>query len=91
MSLRYPFLFPYAEEGWHPKIPLSRIDLTNNVNLKAGRRTRVEEEGDESDPDDDAPQHGRGGSTKVSQAQYAFQFQNRVGSILARSSCRSIK
>jgi len=78
MSLRYFFLFPHAEEEWHTRISLSEIDLANNVNLQVRRRTRIEEERDESDPDDDASHHERGGSTRVSQAQYyGFQFQNR--------------
>ena len=42
MSLCYPFLFPHAEEGWHTRIPLSGVDLANNVNLQARRHTRIE-------------------------------------------------
>ena len=82
MSLHYPFLFPHAEEGWHTKIPLTGIDLANNVNLQAHRHMRIEleEGGDEGEADDDATHCGRGGSSRVSQAQYyAFQFQNREG------------
>src|SRR5205814_3236206 len=82
MSLRYPFLFPHAEEGWHTRIPLTDVDLANNVNLQARRHTRIELEEGEDDGVlyDDAPHCGRGGSSRVSQAQYyAFQFQNREG------------
>ena len=62
------------------RIPLTGIHLMN-VNPQVRRLTHIEEEGIESDSDDDdTPHHGRGGSTRVSQAQYyAFQFQNREG------------
>jgi hypothetical protein len=25
MALQYPLLFPYSEDGWHPKIPLNGV------------------------------------------------------------------
>ena len=54
ISLHYPFLFPHTEEGWHTRIPLSGVDLANNVNLQARHHTRIEleEGGDEGEPDD---------------------------------------
>ena len=58
MLLRYPFLFPRGEEGWHMRIPLTGVDLANNVNLQACRHMHIEEGGGESDPDGDASHHG---------------------------------
>ena len=59
---------------------LAGVDLANNVNLQTPRRTHIEEGGDESESDVDALHCGRGGSSRVAQAQYyAFQFQNREG------------
>jgi hypothetical protein len=29
MSLHYPLLFPYSEDGWHPNIPLNGVVLQN--------------------------------------------------------------
>ena len=57
MSLRYPFLFPRGDEGWHTRIPLAGVDLANNVNLQACRHMHIEleEGGDEGESDDDAP------------------------------------
>ena len=79
MSLRYPFLFPRGEEGWHRQIPLAGIDLATNINLQGRRRPHIEEGGEEGE-DDDGQHRGTGGSTRMSQAQYyAFQFQNREG------------
>src|SRR5947207_9743480 len=63
MSLRYPFLFPRGDEGWHTRIPLAGVDLANNVNLQARRRTHIEE--GEVESEDDAPHRGRGGSLRV--------------------------
>jgi hypothetical protein len=35
-------------------IPLAGVDLANNVNPQARRRTHIEGGGDKSEPDDDA-------------------------------------
>ena len=78
IPMRYPLIFPHGEEGWHPLIPLAGINLTDNDNLHARRRTRVNSESENDDDMQDAPRHGRGDSKKVSQSQYyAFQLQNR--------------
>jgi hypothetical protein len=92
--LRYPFMFLYGEQGWHAYIPLSRIDIEANPELLARRRNNLDadrddneiDDGDDDDGDDDdgddeggEPRHGRGGSTRVSQAQfYNYHFQRRA-------------
>ena len=54
--------------------------MTDNDNLHARRRTRVNSESENDDDMQDAPRHGRGGSKRVSQSQYyTFQLQNRGG------------
>ena len=78
IPMRYPLIFPHGEEGWHPLIPLTDINLMDNVNLHACRRTHINSESD--DDVEDAPRHGRGGSTRVSQSQhYAYELQKRGG------------
>ena len=80
MSLHYPFLFPHSEEGWHMKIPLAEVDLINNINLQAPHCIHIEEERDDSEPNDNAPYLRWRSCSRASQAQYyAFQFQNRDG------------
>jgi hypothetical protein len=82
IPMRYPLIFPHGEEGWHPLIPLTGINLTDNANLHARRRTRVNSEPENDNDNDmqDATRHGRGGSKRVSQSQYyAFQLQKRNG------------
>lgn len=70
-------LFPRGEEGWHTRVLLAGVNLANNANLQAHRRTHIEENEEESEQDD-TPHRGRGGSMRVSQAQYcAFQLHNR--------------
>ena len=54
--MHYPLIFPLGEEGWHPLIPLTGIDLAENSNLHARHRTRVNYESD--DDVQNAPRHG---------------------------------
>ena len=76
--MRYPLIFPHGEEGWHPLIPLTDINLVDNANLHARRRTHINSEPESDNDVQVAPRHGRGGSVRVSQSQYyAFQLQNR--------------
>ena len=80
--MRYPLIFPHDEEEWHPFIPLTGINLTDNAHLHACRRTRVNSESENDNDNDmqDTTRHGRGGSKRVSQSQYyAFQLQKRNG------------
>src|SRR5216117_447201 len=78
IPMRYPLIFPHGEPGWHPLIPLGDIDLLENDNLHARRRTHVNSESENDNDVQDAPRHGRGGSTRVSQCQYyAFELQKR--------------
>ena len=80
IPMRYSLIFPHGEEGWHPFIPLIDINLTDNDNLHARRRTRVNSESENDDDMQDAPRHGRGGSKRVSQSQYyAFQLHKHDG------------
>ena len=73
----YPQIFPHVEEGWHPLIPLRDIDLLDNGNLHVCRWTHVNSESENDEDIQDAPRHGWGGSTRVSQSQYyAIQLQN---------------
>ena len=59
-------------------IPLDGIDLVDNPNLHARRRTYINLESD--DDEQDAPRLGRGGSKRVTQSEhYAFALQNREG------------
>jgi hypothetical protein len=59
-------------------IPFADINLADNANWHARRRTHIHSESD--DDEHNAPRHGRGGSTSVSQSQYfAFELQNRNG------------
>src|SRR5436305_7855587 len=74
--MRYPLIFPHGKEGWHSRIPLTDINLNDNVNLHACCRTHVNF--DNEDDVQNAPRHGRGGSTRVSQSNYyTFKLQNR--------------
>src|SRR5437667_6310407 len=76
--MRYPLIFPHGEEGWHSRIPLANINLNDNVNLHAHRRTHVNS--DNVDDVQNALRHGRGGSTRVSQSNYyASKLQNHEG------------
>ena len=57
------------------RIPLADINLNDNVNLHARRRTHVNS--DNEDDVQNAPRHGRGGSMRVSQSNYyTFKLQN---------------
>ena len=40
--LRYPFIFLFDEQGWHPFIPLSHIDIEANPDLLARRRNNLD-------------------------------------------------
>ena len=76
--MRYPLIFPHGEKKWHSFISLADINLTDNDNLHAHRRTRVNSEFENDDDMQDASRHERGDSKRVSQSQYyAFQLQNR--------------
>ena len=78
IPMRYPLIFPHGEEGWHPLIPLTDINLADNVNLHARRRTHINSDSENDNDMQDAPRHGRGGSKRVSQSQYyAFQLEKR--------------
>ena len=78
--MRYPLLFPFGEEGWHPLIPLDGIDLADNPDLHARRRTHINLDSDDDDDEQDALRLGRGGSKRVTQSEhYAFALQNREG------------
>lgn len=78
--LRYPFMFLYGEQGWHAYIPLSRIDIEANPELLAWRRNNLDADLDDNefdDGDDDGdgePRCGKGGSRRVSQAQF-YNYQ----------------
>ena len=58
MPLHYSFIFPHSDEGWHTRIPLAGVNLADNANLQAHRRTHIEEGGDEGELGDDAPHRG---------------------------------
>src|SRR5437762_8620485 len=58
IPMRYPLVFPHGKPGWHPLIPLAGINLTDNDNLHARRRTRVNSESENDDDMQDAPRHG---------------------------------
>lgn len=78
--MRFPLIFLFGEQGWHPYIPLSRADLQANPNLSARRRNHLAADFDQLDDNDDdgGDQRGRGGSTRVSQAEFfAYHFQDR--------------
>ena len=47
IPMRYPLIFPHGEEGWHPLIPLTDINLMENVNLHARRRTHINPDSDD--------------------------------------------
>ena len=49
-------------------IPLANTNLADNVNLHACLRVHIDSDND--DNEENAPRHGRGGSTMVSQSQY---------------------
>ena len=78
-------MFLYGEQGWHPYIPLSRIDIEANPELLARRRNNLDADRDDNEFDDGnedgdgEPRRGRGGSNRVSQAQfYNYHFQRRA-------------
>lgn len=86
--LRYPFMFLRGEQGWHPQIPLSRVDIENNPNLLAQRQNHLAPDNDlinDNGNIEEAPQRGRGGSVRVSQAQfynYHFQFRPQFSPLM---------
>src|SRR5437667_6272170 len=47
IPMRYPLIFPHGEEGWHPLIPLTDINLMENVNLHARPRTHINPDSDD--------------------------------------------
>jgi hypothetical protein len=81
-------MFLFDEQGWHPFIPLSRIDIEANPELLARHRNNfsIEHNGDDIGDDDDDGEngdippwcHGRDGSNQVSQAQF-FNYHFQCG------------
>jgi hypothetical protein len=70
LPLRFPLLRPHGEEGWHDQIPLS----ANNSAGTAYRHAQRNEDEYAVAP----VQRGKGGSTRVSQAQwYSYYLHER--------------
>src|SRR6266516_2159372 len=58
IPMRYPLIFPHGEEGWHPLIPLTGINLTDNANLHTHHRTHVNSDSENDNDVQDTPRHG---------------------------------
>jgi len=67
LPLRFPLLHPHGEPGWHPDIPFS-------TSISAGNASHI----NGHNPDTPSTQRGKGGSTRVSQAQwYSYYLHER--------------